>query len=163
MVFEKITAREAFDAGKKRYFTGKECLNGHVAERMISNGVCVDCLAERRKLYVKQNIAHVRKLDKENHARMRKLNPEAEKLRLSRFYAKKEAKRVEEAGRERPTICDICSEEGKTVFDHCHTKGHFRGWLCDRCNKVLGLMKDNPDNIRKLAIYLENDNVKTNN
>ena len=41
---DKISAREAFDKGLTRYFTGKECKKGHIAQRMISNGSCVECL-----------------------------------------------------------------------------------------------------------------------
>src|SRR5690606_23080923 len=46
---EIISAREAFNKGLTRYFTGKECSYGHLDERMISNGSCVSCLNERRK------------------------------------------------------------------------------------------------------------------
>jgi len=42
-----------------------------------------------------------------------------------------------------------------TVFDHCHDKGHFRGWICDRCNKTLGLVYDDIDLLKKLISYLE--------
>lgn len=28
---------------KLRYFTGKPCLNGHIAERLISNRACIEC------------------------------------------------------------------------------------------------------------------------
>lgn len=35
-----------------RYFTGKPCKRGHIAERLISNRACVDCLnANTRKYY----------------------------------------------------------------------------------------------------------------
>ena len=41
------------------------------------------------------------------------------------------------------------------VIDHCHATGKIRGLLCKRCNIVLGRCEDNPDLLRKLAMYLE--------
>jgi hypothetical protein len=43
----------------------------------------------------------------------------------------------------------------KIVLDHCHDTGGFRGWLCDPCNVVLGMVKDRPEILRDLADYLE--------
>lgn len=34
--------REARERGQKRYFTGKPCLQGHIAERNLS-GKCIAC------------------------------------------------------------------------------------------------------------------------
>jgi hypothetical protein len=39
-----VTRAEALAAGKKRYFTGKPCPRGHVAERYASKGNCAACL-----------------------------------------------------------------------------------------------------------------------
>lgn len=40
--------------------------------------------------------------------------------------------------------------------DHDHTTGKVRGLLCPNCNKVLGLVFDNPDTLVVLAAYLIN-------
>jgi len=40
-----ITRKEARAKGLKRYFTGKPCKHGHVAERFVS-GPCVECAQE---------------------------------------------------------------------------------------------------------------------
>jgi hypothetical protein len=59
-------------------------------------------------------------------------------------------------GRARPDACDACGgNDGGIVFDHCHDKGHPRGWLCDRCNCALGFVQDDIDRLRKLIVYLE--------
>ena len=42
-------------AGETRYWTGKPCANGHVAERMVSNGRCIDCMYEWRERYREAN------------------------------------------------------------------------------------------------------------
>lgn len=40
----KITTREdAIRRGESRYFTGKSCKNGHIAERRVVNYNCVEC------------------------------------------------------------------------------------------------------------------------
>jgi len=41
--------------GKTRYFTGKECANGHIAERLVSNGRCIKCMYEWREKYWDEN------------------------------------------------------------------------------------------------------------
>lgn len=51
MDIQRISARKAFDLGLTRYFTGKPCGHGHIAERMISNGSCTECLRLRRKIH----------------------------------------------------------------------------------------------------------------
>jgi hypothetical protein len=58
-------------------------------------------------------------------------------------------------GRVKPSVCDVCGNGGKICFDHSHAHGNFRGWLCNRCNLILGHAKDNPEILRKLATYLE--------
>lgn len=201
---EIITARTAFNSGLTRYFTGKVCSNGHISERMISNGCCVECLKARHKrskqdiyeatkvwrlknpkartkesaiyrnkypekclarvkAYRERNLDKVRERDRENARRMRAVNPEKEKERIIRFNLKKDKKKVEEAGRPKPNSCEICKEsEFRIVFDHCHASGKFRGWICDRCNRVLGIVKDSPSLLKSLSIYLEKYYDKNN-
>lgn len=45
---EIISKKEAKERGLKRYFTGKPCKHGHIAERLVSNGDCRECAAEYR-------------------------------------------------------------------------------------------------------------------
>jgi hypothetical protein len=59
-------------------------------------------------------------------------------------------------GRKKPDACDACGgNDGGIVFDHCHDKGHARGWLCDRCNCALGFVRDDIPRLRKLIAYLQ--------
>lgn len=66
-------------------------------------------------------------------------------------------------------VCAICglpeknSQKGRTEpdrlsVDHCHKTGKNRGLLCGDCNRVLGLMNDNPAWLRTAAAYLERTN-----
>lgn len=61
------------------------------------------------------------------------------------------------AGRPKPVTCEVCSGRGDAkgiVFDHCHNTDKFRGWICGRCNKVLGYVQDDATLLEKLAVYL---------
>lgn len=61
--------------------------------------------------------------------------------------------------------CAICGELETNVdsmgvprhmpVDHCHNSGKVRALLCASCNKALGGFKDNPDILRKAALYVE--------
>jgi recombination endonuclease VII len=60
--------------------------------------------------------------------------------------------------RPEPDICEVCDTPRKRkalCADHCHLTGEFRGWLCDPCNVILGLVNDSVPRLRGLATYLE--------
>jgi hypothetical protein len=61
------------------------------------------------------------------------------------------------AGRKKPKQCEICGAIGQICFDHDHITENFRGWICHRCNLVLGLVKDNSELLLKLSEYLKNE------
>lgn len=43
--------------------------------------------------------------------------------------------------------------------DHCHTKGHVRGLLCNSCNVGLGHFRDSPEILSNAIEYLKRTNV----
>ena len=54
--------------------------------------------------------------------------------------------------------CAICEGPSGGRWFHCdhdHQTGEFRGFLCGKCNKGLGLLGDNVDGLRKALAYLE--------
>jgi formate dehydrogenase maturation protein FdhE len=59
------------------------------------------------------------------------------------------------AGVPRPIHCPICGSTKTISFDHDHGTGKFRGWICNMCNRALGMVRDNPITLRRLADYLE--------
>jgi hypothetical protein len=89
----------------------------------------------------------------------KKRNADAQQRELQQRRGKLEV----QAGRPRPSACDICGEvRERIVFDHCHQRGHFRGWLCDRCNTVLGFIEDDASLLMKIAAYLQRTRIATN-
>ena len=47
-MIRRISREVAKAQGLKRYFTGYPCSRGHVAERFVADGRCVQCKRERR-------------------------------------------------------------------------------------------------------------------
>jgi len=88
------------------------------------------------------------------YARKRRNDVEAQRVRCQRFRLKRVAKQEEVAGRKRPSECELCRCKARTVFDHCHSSGKFRGWLCDRCNRTLGSVKDDVSILLLMVEYL---------
>lgn len=116
-----------------------------------------------KEKYRESNLDKIRESDRLAQARRRKADPEGQKIRYERWRNKKEAELWDIAGRPRADQCEICLDMVMTVFDHCHDGGHFRGWICDRCNRVLGCVKDNIELLNAMIKYLENDRGKINN
>lgn len=61
-------------------------------------------------------------------------------------------------------LCEICGNPETTrgnggttkclAVDHCHVGGHIRGLLCGKCNKGIGMFKDDPKLMEKAAAYV---------
>lgn len=105
--------------------------------------------------YREKNRERLLPIEAEQAAARRKRDPAGERRRQLAWQQRKEARLERIAGRPRAHVCELCSSQERTVFDHCHVSGEFRGWICDRCNKTLGLVKDSPALLRALAAYLE--------
>lgn len=67
--------------------------------------------------------------------------------------------------REQGGVCAICGRDepnahGRTgkqfrlSVDHCHETGAVRGLLCQKCNRAIGLLDDDPGLMRKAISYL---------
>lgn len=54
-------------------------------------------------------------------------------------------------------ICGKTEQENKRALaiDHCHTSNKVRKLLCDTCNRVLGLVKENKKTLHSMISYLE--------
>lgn len=50
--------------------------------------------------------------------------------------------------------CEICEGTENLVFDHHHETEQFRGFLCNNCNKGIGLCGETFENLLKRLNYL---------
>jgi len=60
-------------------------------------------------------------------------------------------------------VCAICSSpppnnrKTRLAIDHCHKTGKVRGLLCDKCNRSIGLLKDDVSVLKSAIKYLTKD------
>ncbi len=52
-------------------------------------------------------------------------------------------------------VCAICRAAPAVHVDHDHATGTVRGMLCFPCNAAIGHLRDDPDTVRRAAVYLE--------
>ena len=88
---------------------------------------------------------------------------QAQDYRLKRTF-NLTASQYEQMFADQGGVCFICHRpETRTVrgkptllaVDHNHTTGEVRRLLCHGCNVSLGLLDENPDRMRQLAVYVE--------
>jgi ribosomal protein L37E len=51
--------------------------------------------------------------------------------------------------------CEICGEADRLVLDHCHGTGKARGILCNSCNVMLGIVRDDVSILEAAIRYLQ--------
>ena len=89
---ETISRQEAKAKGLTRYYTGKPCKRGHVAERYVSNGHCVECDKKRREANSEKYREYHRKRyeanpekNRERARKWREANPEKSRERSRKW------------------------------------------------------------------------------
>lgn len=76
--------------------------------------------------------------------------------------------------RKQGNVCAVCGDDepnahGRTgkkfrlSVDHCHKTGAIRGLLCQRCNRAIGLLRDDPVLLRRAISYLLSATRKAGN
>lgn len=85
-----LNRKEARQQNLIRYYTGKTCLQGHIAERLVSNGGCLACVGERKSDYDKTYRAkHLDQIHAYDAARPRRIKkPDTLKAAKKRYYEK---------------------------------------------------------------------------
>jgi hypothetical protein len=58
------------------------------------------------------------------------------------------------------TCCEICGSQDKIVFDHHHQQNIFRGWLCNGCNRSIGMLGESLESAIKVVNYLNKTDKK---
>lgn len=117
-----------------------------------------DRLARRResqKRWREANPEKYKAINARTQREWRKKNPDRARENNARRQRRLLLESQEAAVGKKPDACEICSDAEGLSLDHCHDTGAFRGWLCRRCNLILGQAKDDADRLRKLAAYLD--------
>ena len=92
-----ITRAQAKTDNLKYYYTGKQCVHGHIAKRQVSNGCCYECSLKKSRNYAKENLEKRRiysELNKEKltvarHAYIKKNKVKIEKNRKDKAHKTK--------------------------------------------------------------------------
>lgn len=123
------------------------------------NYICKECNENQKKKWRTENPDKYKKASKkhynENKDRYAAIN---RKNNLKRWYGLK-PEDVEELLKKQNHTCAICGKhesEFKKILeiDHDHKTGKVRGMLCHKCNKMLGLIDDSIDILKKSIEYL---------
>lgn len=135
-----------------KYFTGKPCKRGHIADRYSASRACTECVREpaniRAKTWAQENP------DKVRSSNLKKYN-----ITLEQYN---------EMLINQNNSCAICGSPdpgvGSFAVDHDHSccaerktscGKCIRGLLCSNCNNGLGRFKDNFEILLKAAKYLQ--------
>lgn len=79
--------REAVDSGQNKYFTGKPCKRGHVADRTTKGRSCVECIRMLNAAYVSANPDKFTNYKRKHYQQ----NPEKHKGYREKYKAKRNA------------------------------------------------------------------------
>lgn len=154
-------SRERQAEYKRRYRSKPETKVKEIEYRRIYNAL-PEVKARRKPRRRAQYNSEYGANTKEYNRMWRRLNKEKTKAYALKKRQKREDHYARIAGRPKPSVCDLCERKiGNINFDHCHRRGHFRGFLCDRCNRVLGLAEDDIKLLRKMAAYLSRHSEKS--
>jgi hypothetical protein len=81
------------------------------------------------------------------------------KRRAANIFQRRKSGAKDPTGEDNRGPCQICGRvpglaDKGNAYDHDHSTGEFRGWLCFDCNTGLGKFKDSPALLQKAVDYL---------
>ena len=121
---------------------------------------CSKCHEEKRLTEYNTNCSGSHGFDKD---KIRLRRPECRDCTKQAGQGKKEAVKLAKSlgiSHKAPEgiKCELCNKTKNIVFDHDHEKNVFRGWLCDPCNRSMGVLGDNAKSLLKTVAYLSKGN-----
>lgn len=142
---------DAIANGAVKYFTGKPCIHGHVADRYVSSNACVICTSEMNAQQTTSKGIEWRKSIRANY--LARMTDEQRRERQRR------KRKLPKPTRPDPGLCECCWKPCKLykthlALDHCHKTNAFRGWLCNDCNLALGRLGDDEAGVLRLLDYV---------
>lgn len=94
-----ISRKEALERGLKRYFTGKPCRQGHLAEKATVNGACCKCARVRAQNRREKHPEIWRRWQRENAERTREVSRKCYAKHKEKYAAAQAKRREENPGR----------------------------------------------------------------
>lgn len=82
-----VTRQEAIEQKLTRYFTGKPCKHGHIAEKQLSNRTCIACLLPKKREWSNRPDVKLKGIERLNN--FNKLNPDKRAARTRKRQAAK--------------------------------------------------------------------------
>lgn len=119
-----ISRQEAKEQGLNKYFTGKPCKNGHVAERTVGCRSCLDCKKVRMKANYWSDPETYREYNRQYEAQPERKVKRSKAKRsvhgraLGRSYAAKRRELV----RSQIALTELFSEEIQSIYKDCVAK-----------------------------------------
>jgi hypothetical protein len=122
--------------------------------RNCLQNACKNCQRNLADQWIKKNhdkeLMRRRQYYIDNKAQVKK---SAEKSRLKRKY-NLTFEQVESMRLEQQNLCAICKIEPAEHIDHNHITNEVRQLLCNNCNSLLGMAKENIDILRSAVDYI---------
>ncbi|MBS0599582.1 MAG: hypothetical protein JSR92_20185 [Proteobacteria bacterium] len=115
-----------------KYFTGIPCKRGHLSKR-YATGACIECVTRPEETDRRRMHYHRIKKDPKWIAKRR------DRLDVTR------KRLLPVPTRPDPGFCECCGKPPSGKFkhlalDHDHVSNKFRGWLCNGCNRAIGIL-----------------------
>lgn len=155
-----IDRTDAQRLGMKRYFTGRPCKHGHIAERQTSTGHCFKCRPRWHRDFRNRDLAAARKKERDQRKRYDEATGRHRDL-IRRRHAQNNGYLPPPPEKDYPRPddgkCECCEKyigRQGLVMDHDHHTGAFRGWTCRLCNVGLGALGDSMVGVRRAVQYM---------
>ena len=90
-------------------------------------------------------------------------NSESVLIKRQKYYAEKVYNISLEQYKKRMATsdkCEVCGSKDKLCYDHDHKTMEFRGVLCNKCNRSIGILGDTVESIQKVLFYLTKEKVQ---
>lgn len=108
-----ISRAKAKEMGLLRYFTGKPCSHGHIAERLVGNWVCVQCNRDNVKKQAEANPDRVRREEATGHK-----------------WLSQKVRDAVKNGKLLKTPCEVCGKQESEAHHPDYSKPLSVVWLC---------------------------------
>lgn len=139
MEVRQLSPRQlAISRSEKVYFS-KPCKSCATTLKYVRNGGCIECQNARNRINYKATDPKI----KQNYQLQWKYGitiEQYESMLADQNYA-----------------CAVCNiKEPRTfVVDHCHTTGKVRSILCNCCNLIIGMVKEDVTVLEQLSKYIK--------